>query len=103
MLRLAGDSDLSNRLALHFLVADLRNDCTALGPPTVIDVSALRLAVRTTIELMIEYARTVPGGLTVHCSPQLRFMLDSSGGAAVPNPRHGGNLTRRAGTLPAGA
>ncbi|MER7004086.1 hypothetical protein ABT297_13725 [Dactylosporangium sp. NPDC000555] len=50
-----------------------------------IDASALRFADGATANLMLQSARTVPGGLIVQCSPQLRFMLDLLGGAAEPS------------------
>ncbi|MEV0562389.1 MEDS domain-containing protein [Dactylosporangium sp. NPDC050588] len=92
VLRLIGDSDLSNRLALHFCVADLRDDCTVSGVPMTIDASALRFADGATANLMLQSARTVPGGLIVHCSRQLRSMLDLLGGAAEPSLSYGDHM-----------
>ncbi|WP_238013201.1 hypothetical protein KZZ52_28310 [Dactylosporangium sp. AC04546] len=96
MLRLTGDSDLSNRLALAFCVADLREDCAAQGLPMTIDASALRFADRAIAELLLQSAQAVPG-LTVRCSPQLRFMIDILDGGSASDLIHGDGSLRASG------
>ncbi|MEU7872159.1 MEDS domain-containing protein [Dactylosporangium sp. NPDC049140] len=87
-LRMTGECDLSNRLAIGACLADLRDDCIAAARPMTVDATALQFADAFTARLLINAAAVVPAGCTVICSPQLVSMFDLLGGPAEVNLRY---------------
>jgi hypothetical protein len=98
VLRLSGDSDLSNRLAVHGCLSDLRAECAQAGAAMQVDASDLRFADHGTAVLLVRLAQSAAAGITVQCSPRLRDMLDLHDGATTPGLRYAGGHSQPPGS-----